>query len=53
MMPATPSFLDVLKTAAEEAEAAEGFETWYAATHPAAFWALFEQYIPETPRVDF
>jgi hypothetical protein len=31
----------------------EGFETWYAATHPAPFWTLFEQYMPETPVVDF
>jgi hypothetical protein len=29
------------------------FETWYAGSHPAPFWALFEHYIPETPRVDF
>jgi len=37
---------DVLKALAE-------FETWYASTHPAPFWVLFEHYIPETPRVDF
>ncbi len=30
-----------------------GFEAWYAATHPAPFWALFEHYMPETPVVDF
>jgi hypothetical protein len=30
-----------------------GFESWYASTHPAPFWALFEQYMPETPVVDF
>jgi hypothetical protein len=29
------------------------FERWYAATHPVAFWVLFENYMPETPRVDF
>jgi hypothetical protein len=29
------------------------FETWYAGTHEAPFWALFDHYIPETPRVDF
>ena len=34
-------------------EALTEFEEWYASTHPAAFWVLFEQYIPETPRVDF
>jgi hypothetical protein len=29
------------------------FERWYAGTHPVAFWVLFENYMPETPRVDF
>jgi hypothetical protein len=29
------------------------FERWYAQTHPVAFWVLFENYMPETPRVDF
>jgi hypothetical protein len=29
------------------------FETWYAATHPVAFWVLFENVMPETPVVDF
>ena len=29
------------------------FEAWYRDTHPNAFWALFENYMPETPRVDF
>lgn len=29
------------------------FETWYAASHQAPFWALLDHYIPETPRVDF
>lgn len=29
------------------------FEAWYAETHPVAFWALFETYMPETPLVDF
>jgi len=29
------------------------FEDWYAASHPAPFWALFDHYIPETPLVDF
>lgn len=29
------------------------FETWYAGSHQAPFWALFDHYIPETPRVDF
>ena len=29
------------------------FEDWYAASHTAPFWHLFEHHIPETPRVDF
>jgi hypothetical protein len=29
------------------------FEAWYAATHPAPFWALFDHYVTETPLVDF
>jgi hypothetical protein len=29
------------------------FERWYGATHPNPFWILFENYIPETPVVDF
>ena len=29
------------------------FERWYAEMHPVAFWVLFENYMPETPRVDF
>jgi hypothetical protein len=29
------------------------FEAWYAETHPGPFWDLFEQYMPETPVVDF
>jgi hypothetical protein len=29
------------------------FETWYAGSHEVPFWALFDHYIPETPRVDF
>lgn len=29
------------------------FEDWYAQTHPVPFFALFDHYIPETPRVDF
>jgi hypothetical protein len=37
---------DVMATLAE-------FERWYAETHPQPFWVLFENYLPETPRVDF
>jgi hypothetical protein len=29
------------------------FERWYDETHPNPFWILFENYIPETPVVDF
>jgi len=29
------------------------FETWYGATHPVAFWVLFENVMRETPVVDF
>ena len=29
------------------------FERWYGETHPNPFWVLFENYIPETPVVDF
>ncbi|WP_441240793.1 hypothetical protein [Tardiphaga sp. 768_D3_N2_1] len=34
-------------------EALGEFEAWYAATHPNPFWVLFENYMPETPVVDF
>lgn len=37
---------DVIRTLAE-------FEAWYAATHQNPFWVLFENYMPETPVVDF
>jgi hypothetical protein len=37
---------DVIKSLAE-------FEAWYQQTHPHPFWFLFENYIPETPVVDF
>jgi hypothetical protein len=37
---------DIIKALAE-------FETWYAETHPSPFWILFENYMPETPVVDF
>jgi hypothetical protein len=37
---------DVIKSLTE-------FETWYAQTHPNPFWILFENYMPETPVVDF
>jgi hypothetical protein len=29
------------------------FEAWYEKTHPNSFWMLFENYMPETPVVDF
>ena len=37
---------DVIATLAE-------FERWYGETHPSPFWILFENYMPETPVVDF
>ncbi len=40
-------------SAADVPAALTQFETWYAHTHTAPFWTLFEHYIPETPRVDF
>jgi hypothetical protein len=29
------------------------FEDWYSRTHTTPFWTIFENYMPETPRVDF
>jgi hypothetical protein len=37
---------DVIKALAD-------FEAWYRETHPNPFWVLFENYMPETPVVDF
>jgi hypothetical protein len=37
---------DVLGSLAE-------FERWYAQNYPTPFWTLFENYMPETPVVDF
>jgi hypothetical protein len=34
-------------------ERLSAFEAWYAQTHPNPFWILFENYMPETPVVDF
>ncbi|HWM49084.1 MAG TPA: hypothetical protein VNR11_19450 [Xanthobacteraceae bacterium] len=39
--------------AGDVAAAMVEFEAWYAATHPVAFWVLFENVMPETPVVDF
>jgi hypothetical protein len=46
---------DELLSAAMPAVATElaAFERWYAATHESPFWALFDQYVTETPVVDF
>ena len=38
---------------ADVPKALADFEAWYAATRGSPFWILFEQYMPETPRVDF
>jgi hypothetical protein len=37
---------DVIKVLTE-------FERWYAESHSGPFWVLFENYMPETPVVDF
>jgi hypothetical protein len=37
---------DVIRTLSE-------FEAWYETTHPNPFWVLFDNYMPETPVVDF
>ena len=34
-------------------EALAGFEDWYSAETGSDFYALFDRYMPETPRVDF
>ena len=34
-------------------DALADFERWYTETHSGAFWVLFENYMPETPVVDF
>jgi hypothetical protein len=31
----------------------EAFESWFEATHGKSFYALFDQYVPEVPVVDF
>jgi len=42
----TPSPPDVVAALSE-------FETWYSGTRGSPFWVLFDNYMPETPRVDF
>ncbi|PRD45653.1 hypothetical protein C5748_00320 [Phyllobacterium phragmitis] len=39
--------------AADVAQELSGFETWYETTHGISFWTLFENPMPDTPRVDF
>lgn len=39
--------------AAAAEEALRGFESWYRAETGCDFYALFDRYMPETPRVDF
>jgi len=38
---------------ADVVSALRDFETWYRGARGSAFWVLFENYMPETPRVDF
>ena len=33
--------------------ALSAFESWYAESHSGPFWALFDQYVPQTSIVDF
>jgi hypothetical protein len=44
---------DAPDTVHDVQDALTAFETWYAGSHQQLFWALFDHYIPETPRVDF
>jgi hypothetical protein len=52
-------FASLAPTESEEEEkpdvigALKKFEAWYAETHSNPFWVLFENYMPETPVVDF
>jgi hypothetical protein len=39
--------------APDVAGALADFEAWYRQTYPQPFWALFEHYMPDTPRTDF
>jgi len=39
--------------AADVGGALQEFEAWYAAMRGTSFWTLFEQYVAETPVVDF
>lgn len=34
-------------------QALADFERWYVQTRGSSFWTLFEQQMPDTPRVDF
>lgn len=47
--------LDPEQTAppADVVAALRDFEAWYSGARGSAFWVLFENYMPETPRVDF
>jgi hypothetical protein len=45
--------LDGETSAPDVTRVLEEFEAWYAATRATPFWALFEQYVAETPVVDF
>lgn len=38
---------------ADVVAALRDFEAWYSGARGSAFWVLFENYMPETPRVDF
>ncbi len=44
---------EAASTTESAAEALRGFEDWYRAEIGSDFYALFERYMPDTPRVDF
>lgn len=50
-----PVLLALFERRASEGQAAAlaAFESWYRTTYGKAFWDLFDQYVPETPLVDF
>ena len=48
----TPSEIDD-KAKPDVIKSLANFEAWYEETHPHPFWFLFENYMPETPVVDF
>lgn len=52
-MPVSKAAFVSLDSGEDVVAALREFEDWYLDTRGSPFWALFETYIPETPRVDF